>query len=679
MGQHERCRKHRDCRKTTKVCKDKCQPITKHDFGYRRDETYVISKPGYYCLKDDICFKPESKNTHAILIDSDDVVLDLCGHVLKQVNQTTSIIGVYLKTGHRNVTLLGSYGAIRDFSQLGVYIEGGNTDVTIGDPDTTLDINGCGGATPRAFNDEGVAQFQGGMAVGENEYHAIQGYPSVKGLVEIFSLERVNLDRNKAFAIWIGNGKDFLFRDSSFSFNTETRLLGSNLVGPDRPNINSIDKTVAMEVIYLENAQVNGPDFPGDTGVIGFRLENCVVNCNSAITELEDKTAILDGLYCGSAYKDLKITNCTFSENLTSTVNDTSRCRGCTISGGESVVIENSEACGNVAESSNDTQVDGFHDSGFQPGAAGGDYDTAVSTLSVVYKNCLASNNLGKLNNEGFGFGAINGFISVFARGSSFIDCTAENNTIELGEPENAAVFTYGLELIGASPAQLETLVKGCKFSRNRTSSTFFGDSGGIDTFVSDLTNLTIQDCVITSNSVNGDPGTRFDYGIGIFGPSLVCVKNCIITGHTNNQAGPHAVGIYAGTEQSTFINNTFVDNDYAVILDGGCNVVKNNLLSNGKIGLLDFTSPSQNLIAQNKAFNNPNGSYLVDWGFSAPVVTGTLGVDYPTGAQVCDNVDIIKDVERTLTEDSSELKVKIDSLIDRRKQILEKSLIIPN
>ena len=94
-GKCHKCHK----RKHKKSCKD-CHVITKRDFldkeTCKLSKTYVIDKPGKYCLGESIDFEPIEifQIQAAIQILSDDVKLDLCCNKLEQVNGVFDVTGI---------------------------------------------------------------------------------------------------------------------------------------------------------------------------------------------------------------------------------------------------------------------------------------------------------------------------------------------------------------------------------------------------------------------------------------------------------------------------------------------------------------------------------------------------------------------------------------------------------
>ncbi len=116
-----------------------CYSITATDFQDPSDplfpnapltQTFVISTPGKYVLNADTVFVPLVSGTPAILILSNNVVLDLCEHTLSQGNLTANAYGVQLGLGFQTVPIDRDFvlqnvtvqnGTIRQFTGAGIF------------------------------------------------------------------------------------------------------------------------------------------------------------------------------------------------------------------------------------------------------------------------------------------------------------------------------------------------------------------------------------------------------------------------------------------------------------------------------------------------------------------------------------------------------------------------------
>lgn len=656
MGQHERCRKHRrNCHKSTRVCKDKCKPITKYDFGCHRDETYYICKPGYYCLKDDVSFKPQPVKSNAIVIDSDYVVLDLCGHELSQGNDVTFCRGILVKAGHENVTILGSYGSIKNFTLQGIYVEGDNKDVTIGD-DTQLDINGCGkgsnfcdAAVDPATNVLEPAHL-GALQFGETKWWEFQGYGPVYGDIVSLLVKNVKAERNMGRSIvLLGNGKSVAYENVSVSFNSENRS-GSGFT------------VQGTQVIHFPS-EWKGMTFPPEEGISddlidGWTVDNCDFSFNAGSSETD--IVRLDAFNAGNSLKNVKVTNSRFNSNTAVSTADPeplARVRACVIFGVDCVDVVDSEACDNVAGF-----MEGFHISGFLTTP-----DPFPNTLrecrSVDFVNCKAANNIAKSARSGT---LSRGFIMAYTDGYSYTNCIAENNSVSVEEDKilGATTNAYGIRIVGTDSTTffegdtLNGVVKGCRITQN-TVNTEFGTGYGIDVS-DDIRGLSILDCDISENSLGYSietesfPNSRNGYGIRLVGtsgtPSISRNQYEILQG---NRITLHATaGIYVSGSSSNVISGNTINGikkedgtSVGILLDNdaACNTVRENLIVNSDNGIKDSSSDpadTLNLIAENKVFNVSGTAYKFTPVFDS---SGSLTSFPAATGDLCINVDISK------------------------------------
>lgn len=149
------CKKHHRKRK----CGD-CgcaRPITARDI--RRG--FVIDRPGTYRLEENVEFFPGG-NLNAIVIDADNVVLDLCNHVLSLGNEAPGVNGI-LVNGRDNVVI--ENGTVTDFSLFGIRATSGTSFLTIRNVDVLR--NGV--------NDPTALTISGGIVLtsGEEAIHDV--------------------------------------------------------------------------------------------------------------------------------------------------------------------------------------------------------------------------------------------------------------------------------------------------------------------------------------------------------------------------------------------------------------------------------------------------------------------------------------------------------------------------
>lgn len=113
----------KSCHKV-KCCLKK-QKITHRDFDLSKG--FIIEKPGYYCLAENVDFNPINDSIAAITVRSHNVTIDLSTHTL-QLTQTAydtfdNLSGIIVESGFNNFTLKNGY--VNRFSDQGVFV---NTD-----------------------------------------------------------------------------------------------------------------------------------------------------------------------------------------------------------------------------------------------------------------------------------------------------------------------------------------------------------------------------------------------------------------------------------------------------------------------------------------------------------------------------------------------------------------------
>ncbi len=97
-------------------------PVAECDFRNTGEttlkKTFTISNPGHYVLVQDIGFAASSADQNAIYINSSNVTLDLGGRTLYNNGVGTTMTGVSINTGLKNITLKN--GNIVGFSEYGI-------------------------------------------------------------------------------------------------------------------------------------------------------------------------------------------------------------------------------------------------------------------------------------------------------------------------------------------------------------------------------------------------------------------------------------------------------------------------------------------------------------------------------------------------------------------------------
>lgn len=99
--------------------------------------TYSISTPGTYILTENISSNSQTGASCAIYINSNNVSLDLGGHVLSLSNSSTNISGILINDSKYNICIKN--GFISNFTGYGILLQTGSYDITI----ENLNVNGC--------------------------------------------------------------------------------------------------------------------------------------------------------------------------------------------------------------------------------------------------------------------------------------------------------------------------------------------------------------------------------------------------------------------------------------------------------------------------------------------------------------------------------------------------------
>lgn len=116
------CKKHKKSECGTCGC---ARGITRRDI---RRGGFVIDRPGTYRLEENIDFSPRETGAVAIVIDSDDVILDLCNHSLRLDTSLADTTGILIN-GRRNVVV--ENGTVSDFTAFGIRANPGVSTLTL--------------------------------------------------------------------------------------------------------------------------------------------------------------------------------------------------------------------------------------------------------------------------------------------------------------------------------------------------------------------------------------------------------------------------------------------------------------------------------------------------------------------------------------------------------------------
>lgn len=631
----------RDCSKRycNRKQKKKVIYITKKDFrecGY--DVTYRITSSGNYELAENIKFHPIYNKISAISIEAKNVTLDLCGHFLRNVSNLSQITGIVVKSGHENVTILGTYGSVENFTKSGIYVEGDNKLVTIGD-DTRLSITGCGRGTPVAYVDGGEGVVQCGLQLGDQKYLSLIGVGSFNGPLSDITIRNVIAVGNNT-GCYLGEGKNYEFSNCSFSQNSDNRLVWETIVtlgGFYRER-----SVVAYGLAYFSNPLVTAQD-PDQVGINNIVINGCKFNENLADASNPDLAA--QGSYCNaflltSSFTNLKVKSSQFNKNKSLVEGDSkidNVTLGLVIGAGVGTVVEDSEFSDNVGGS----EVVGCSFSGLAPPVIAGQQRTRTPSESTTVRRCVAARNVGRTSvSSPLDRVDVRGFSLKYPSGATMIECVSEDNQVQLddGNKDLVSGFCDGIFIFGDRDPDFPNIItnnveiKSCKISRNRVvnGGTAGGLSNGI-AIVDDLCeNVVIRDCVITRNSRDLDEPGSLDVlssGIDAFQRvgipeffSYVTVCNNLIQSNgiiLDNQ--PNGVGVDNSLLGTNVEDNKISDQLWGISTLGECGTIVNNRITRCQYAVRDFNGVSTTLVSGNQAYATPCG---FDVNYAGPTPT---------------------------------------------------------
>lgn len=659
--------------------------ITQKDFETesKHSRTYKIECSGTYTLKESISFNPRKNKVSAILISASDVVLNLNGKTLKQssCNKLDRITGIIVAAGNHNVTILGNYGEVINFSQRGIYVEGDNKHITISN---NLIISGNGYGTETAFFDGSKPLLQCGLQLGDQEFMKALNANEFHGILEHVKVADVSINNNN-IGILLGEGSNYELNNLDVSNNSESRPMWNYLstLGFFIPN-----STLCYGLAYFSNPGVTPPP---NFGIQNIKFYNCKFNNNLADASVHN----LDGAYTDAFimavnFKGLKIDQCQFNTNKT-VLGETglyNRTRGLVLGSGFGTVVENSEFNDNVGGN----QVVGFNLSGLVANPGGGAVNN-YQAESVTLRRNVASNNIASpiLNalftypaNDVPAIGAY-GFILRYPDGARLSACVGEGNVVKMPNPGQAqppvndfyavadGIFIYSDENF-PNDFSNNIEVDRAKLSDNRVLyddanlyfANFYPTSSGLRIYDDLCENVVIKNSVISNNIPGFDekpnplPTNYISAGIDLFnaigspktGPSYVTIIDNVIksngtygiynnldrTDIKNNQISDHVVQYPVGNYGSGVIMDIVNCADAVCPQDATSCTVLDNTFTYNYYSVLDVSNnPSTNAVAGNKTVScaiagEPN-TYPVFYGPGqtdrVPVEVGVLP-NYP-------------------------------------------------
>lgn len=586
--------------------------LKKKDFA--GGKTVVLKKPGHYRLCSTINFTPTEKQKSAICIDGNNIHLDLGGFSLSQANTVPETVGITLKGCHHGVSIVN--GVVKNFTQLGIVVEGANKHVCLGEHASKLVVQGCGFGSPFSFVDEASQPLlQGGILLGQSRALEQIGYYTYKGALSDITVTNVTVRENSPLGMILGVGHAMSFDQCSFSANISTRTnglaapLGSNIAG-------TVEEVSVFGAVYVVQ------EASGDEPSRGIRFVKCHFDENVATS---DQGGGSNGLICADSWLDMQFVHCTANSN--SVASDTANfqaANGFQMYGGTGTLFEGCQASYNVSPR---TTI------GFLARASRAFPLEPVPVKSLIFRNCEVSNNGGVIESNFFG-------MLLSGHGLLVDECAIVNNATFLTN-QGAFQNVIGIGIEGPSSG---AVVQNTKISAN--GSMVPGITRGvvvISVAEEVVADLMVQDCelqgVVAPNLISD----------GIRGISLLpepdisqnlIIKHCAISnfgfGIITNGMGDIMVGnTISHCAEGIAIGGTF--NKYNTIAD-------NFLSSLDAFALRDTNAVSESVFVHNKAFNVTNG-YQVNYSFGPlPSVNGSLTTGFPGIPNACENSLVSKD-----------------------------------
>lgn len=476
----------------------------------------IISKPGIYNFSHNLQFYPSSKKQSAIIIDSNNVVLDLNGFTLQHKNNIHQIIGIYVNSGHYNINIIN--GSITGFSQLGISIDGNNKNIKL----NNLSIRNCGYGSTLAFKDDIDIIHQGGLKIGETYYFANQGFNKPLGIIENLTMNNL-IVTNNCVGSWIGNGKNYEIVNCSFSENTDDRVLGGPVLGTFFPP--NITKYV-WGLNYFSDKRL------GDTDVDHWIIKNCKFNKNGT-TVGKNQSGVVTGCELTSLQKNVLIEDCEFNDNygLSNDDNGYTYVHGFDAGGGQNIKFINCQFNKNIGNGN----VQGCHISGTIPDKYPSKNYSYIHAKNINLIDCNASDNVcsnSSFITKSFGYGFDGNYIL------NIINCDATNNKNMNDDGQLAGLYiTFDKPLKGQN---INILIDGFNAYDNNSNC---NDSSDI------LLNDNVHNITIINSSLNGYSTIKNEQttnGVCIKHSknnkaNNIYIKNNLIEGH-KNQISKHYI-----------------------------------------------------------------------------------------------------------------------------------------
>lgn len=515
----------------------------------------VITRPGYYCLAENVAYKPHYDHVPAITIRSDDVILDLSTHVLTQCPRTfdqfDDISAIVVESGYNFVTIKN--GQIRNFSNNGVIVKSDN-----GSPDDhhgivieKISVHDCGKIT--TATDLDPFNSRSGIGVYGTTDCVIQDCET-SGITSLIDTEAIAT----------------FFTDNILIKNC---LSHANSAEPDE------GFPTGIEVNFFNNATIEGC--------------SSIKNIGSQPVGIY----ILEGT-------SLVMRDCRGNENVANFPTIArAAAYGIVVQGVNGGVLTDSQGNFNVAKSESLTLRK------FCTGI-----QSALSNIEI--SNCEASFNLAT-SDTGLSGGGCVGFDINTVESCVLKNCTAEGNSnYSIDQVGNGGIVA-GFDCDNASNVLLEDCVAiGNNPQPNGTPLAVAGFYASIFPEGGDFANIVYKNCASFNHSCDFEGTTVAGFLLGeapptaiVVHPTQIILDSCIAEGNVNtsNPGIGAGVSVENGTTLSTVVNCILKGNGVGILVRGAdtfSNQFENNELTANAVYGIEDASGNSNSYAKNYAYN---------------------------------------------------------------------------
>lgn len=569
-----------------------CTAISKKSFLGKNNATksLVITKPGKYCLTENISFALQASVKKAIIIDSDNVTINLNRFFLNQGNSEAGGVGIFVKEGRNNISIIN--GTLSGWTDHAIRFKEANDTIFLSQ--LLVKANNSGiflGPINFTQDPSEVARFvsnvkmtncrilENGVGFTMNAQKSVLiencnvdgtvgtatppfGDVSYAGLINGLNLEPALFTPEEQQAVYL---HDLKIINSTFNNGVNV----ANSLGVNQ-----------VRNLYIKGCQFNDNELNGfiASGFISGALVNTVIeNCQANNNTIADVNLITCGYhFSGNDATGLQSTSTLTMRNCEAIANKGfSTVSGFDINYQNNLWIENCRASKNHCLNSPDAifpVAAGFlilSSAGISgPGSAEDDQQGSVNNSTFI--DCIASHNIAE-QSICSGFQWLGGNFKLptnIQHNVSFINCVAEGNASHADSSTAPGV--------GAGILIDRGVFNNLGFFR--VPEGFFPSK--------EYRNINVIGCILSGNHGVTEAGKPFSGGLTILGADAVNVIENTSTGNTNGfvlSGGLNFAGVKIdNTSNSVVQNNTAVKNIDAGFKDSQTHAaIKNAFIGN--------------------------------------------------------------------------------------------------